>query len=264
MATKYVCSSDSTHVFDEPTADFWCSLCSIDKRSMLHMQEVAEPIEEPAPSPEPTPIPTPVPDPDPAPEPVPVIEQQPEPEPVFIQPVRELTFLTVGGKQWSAQNIILEDLPEEHNLWLAASEKDWMDAQSAKRPAFCYPNHDQELAEQQGYLFNWYAVKSIESLLKGSFVLPTVADVNELEKELPKVKQQFFASDVAQQQDTHIQHRLPMSTYADATTNRCFWTSEEAVFFTAYAFQVPLTSNGLELRKIDKNAGYFIRVIKNS
>jgi hypothetical protein len=120
------------------------------------------------------------------------------------------------------------------------------------------------LAEQQGYLFNWYAVKSIESLLKGSFVLPTAADVNELEKELPKVKQQFFASDVAQQQDIHIQHRLPMSTYADATTNRCFWTSEEAVFFTAYAFQVPLTSNVLELRKIDKNAGYFIRVIKNS
>lgn len=260
MATKYVCSSDSTHIFDEPTADFWCSLCSIEKRSMLHMQEVAEPIVEPAPSPEPTPAPVP----DPEPVPIPVQEEQPDPEPVFIQPIRKLTYVTVGGKQWSAQNIILEDLPEGHNLWLASSEKDWMEAQSTKRPAFCYPNNDQELAEQQGYLFNWYAVKSIETLLKGAFVLPSVADVKLLEKELPKVKQQFFASDVAQQQDIHIQHRLPMSTYADATTNRCFWTSEEAVFFTAFAFQIPLTTNDLELRKIDKNAGYFIRVLKNS
>jgi uncharacterized protein (TIGR02145 family) len=270
MATKYVCSTDSTHVFDEPTADFWCSLCPIDKRSMLHMQEVAEPIEEPVPSPEPTPIPTPVPDPEPAPEPVPILEEQPEPEPeletepVFIQQVRKLTFVNVGGKQWSAQNIILADLPKDHNLWLANSEKEWMDAQSAKRPVFCYPNNNPELAEELGYLFNWYAVKAIESLIKDHFSLPSVKDVKELENILKNVKQAFFESDTALQQDLHIQHRLPMSTYADATTNRCFWTSEEAVFFTAYAFQVPLTTDGLELRKIDKNAGYFVRVIKNS
>ena len=258
MATKYVCTSDPSHIFDEPTADFWCSLCSIDKRSMLHMQEVAEPLVEPIPSPEPTPAPEPL------PEPVPTPIVEPTPEPIFVKPPRELTFVTVGQKQWSAQNIILDDLPKEHHLWLAASEKEWMDAQSAKRPVFCYPNNSQELAEVQGYLFNWYAVKAIESLFKGTFELPSLTDVKELQTQLSKVKKQFFAADYAQQQDIHIQHRLPMSTYADATTNRCFWTRAEAVFFTAYAFQVPLTTDGLELRKIDKNAGYFIRVLKNS
>jgi uncharacterized protein (TIGR02145 family) len=266
MATKYVCTSDPSHIFDEPTADFWCSLCSIDKRSMLHMQEVAEPIVEPTPSPEPTPAPAPEPSPEPVSTPIiePTPDPEPAPEPIFVKPPRELTFVAVGQKQWSAQNIILEDLPQEHNLWLAASEKDWMDAQSAKRPVFCYPNNSQELAEEQGYLFNWYAVKAIESLFKGTFELPSLSDVQELQSQLSKVKKLFFASDYAQQQDIHIQHRLPMSTYADATTNRCFWTCAEAVFFTAYAFQVPLVSDGLELRKFDKNAGYFVRVIKNS
>ena len=224
------------------------------------MQEVAEPLVEPIPSPEPTPAPEPLPEP----VPTPIVEPEPEPEPIFVKPPRELTFVTVGQKQWSAQNIILDDLPKEHHLWLAASEKEWMDAQSAKRPVFCYPNNSQELAEEQGYLFNWYAVKAIESLFKGTFELPSLTDVKELQTQLSKVKKQFFAADYAQQQDIHIQHRLPMSTYADATTNRCFWTCVEAVFFTAYAFQVPLTTDGLELRKIDKNAGYFIRVIKNS
>jgi hypothetical protein len=55
-----------------------------------------------------------------------------------------------------------------------------------------------------------------------------------------------------------------MSTFADATTNRCFWTADQAVYFTAYAFQIPLDTAGFEIRKIDKNAGYFLRVIKRS
>lgn len=271
MATKYVCSSDATHLFDEPTPDFWCSLCPIEKRSMLRMQEVEDvPVVETAPepepvlSPEPEPetVPTPEPEPIPTPEPDPIPE--PAPEPVYIKTIRPLTFTTIGSESWSEQNIILDDLPQENSLWLASSEKDWLDAQSDKRPVFCYPNNDQELAEELGYLFNWYAVKAIESLMKDQWVIPSVGQVQGLQTHLPKLKSAFFKADVAQAKDIHVQHRLPMSTFADATTNRCFWTADQAVYFTAYAFQVPLDTDGFEIRKIDKNAGYFLRVIKRS
>lgn len=258
MATKYVCSSDETHIFDEPTPDFWCSFCPIEKRRMLRMQEFEDPqpVVETVTETEPvqTPGPEPVPEPDPIPEPA--------PNPVKIN--RPLTFKTIGAESWSEQNIILDDLPQDNNLWLASSEKDWLDAQSDKRPVFCYPNNDQELAEELGYLFNWYAVKAIESLMKDQWVIPSVEQVQGLQKHFPKLKSAFFKADVAQAKDTHVQHRLPMSTFADATTNRCFWTADQALYFTAFAFQVPLDTDGFEIRKIDKNAGYFLRVIKRS
>jgi uncharacterized protein (TIGR02145 family) len=172
--------------------------------------------------------------------------------------------MTIGSESWSEQNIILDDLPQDNNLWLASSEKDWLDAQSDKRPVFCYPNNDQELAEELGYLFNWYAVKAIETLMKEQWVVPSVEQVQDLQKHMSKSKSAFFKADVAQTKDIHVQHRLPMSTFADATTNRCFWTADQAVYFTAYAFQIPLDTAGFEIRKIDKNAGYFLRVIKRS
>jgi hypothetical protein len=202
---------------------------------MLRMQEVEDvpvvetvPEPEPVPSPEPEPetVSTPEPEPIPTPEPDPIPE--PAPEPVYVKTIRPLTFMTIGSESWSEQNIIIDDLPQDNNLWLASSEKDWLDAQSDKRAVFCYPNNDQELAEELGYLFNWHAVKAIESLMKDQWVIPTV------------------------------EH------FADATTNRCFWTADQAVYFTAYAFQVPLDTDGFEIRKIDKNAGYFLRVIKRS
>ena len=269
MATKYVCSYDDTHLFDEPTLDFWCSLCPIEKRSMLRMQEVeVVPVFYTAPEPESVPMlepeTFPMSEPEPAPIPEPEAIPDPTPEPVYVKTIRPLTFTSIGSDTWSEQNIILDDLPQENNLWLALSEKDWLDAQSDKRPVFCYPNNDQELAEQLGYLFNWYAVKVIESLMKDQWLIPSVDQVQALQKQMSKVKSNFFNTDVAQSKDIHIQHRLPMSTYADATKNRCFWTAEQSVYFTAFAFQIPLDTDGFEIRKIDKNAGFFLRVIKRS
>ena len=100
--------------------------------------------------------------------------------------------------------------------------------------------------------------------MKEQWVVPSVEQVQDLQKYLPKSKSAFFKADIAQEKDLHVQHRLPMSTFADATTNRCFWTADQAVYFTAYAFQIPLDTAGFEIRKIDKNAGYFLRVIKRS
>jgi hypothetical protein len=100
--------------------------------------------------------------------------------------------------------------------------------------------------------------------MKEQWVVPSVEQVQDLQKHMSKSKSAFFKADIAQEKDLHVQHRLPMSTFADATTNRCFWTADQAVYFTAYAFQVPLDTDGFEIRKIDKNAGYFLRVIKRS
>lgn len=204
--------------------------------------------------PEPTPNPITEPEPEPEPEPI--------PEPVKVRRVKPMEFIQISGQQWSNRNLMLEDIPSSDFLWAALTDKDWLEAQSAKRPAFCYPNEDKELAEEQGYLFNWYAVKALTSNLPEGWVVPNLKDLALLQANLSKNKTIFFKEDFAQQNDIHIEHRLPMATFADATTNRCYWSCDEGFFFTAYAYQIPLEKEGFELRKIDKNAGYFIRVMK--
>lgn len=38
---KYICKNDPTHIFDEPTADFWCPIC-VGKKGMLNLVEDEE------------------------------------------------------------------------------------------------------------------------------------------------------------------------------------------------------------------------------
>ncbi|MEY4141776.1 MAG: hypothetical protein RL110_1148 [Bacteroidota bacterium] len=59
-----------------------------------------------------------------------------------------------------------------------------------------------------------------------------------------------------------IAHRLPLSTYANGTKDRCFWTNQANGHYTAYAFRVSVDKHEIQCRQIDKNAGYFVRLLK--
>lgn len=47
MNYKYICSNNKEHIFDNPTPDYWCPICSIDKRSMLIREEISIEPEKP-------------------------------------------------------------------------------------------------------------------------------------------------------------------------------------------------------------------------
>jgi uncharacterized protein (TIGR02145 family) len=253
MTIKYVCKNNPEHIFNEPTADFWCSLCPIEKRSMLHRVEEQDESETTQLEEDKTDV---------------VREEIEEPNKIESNQQEDrgtngLSFVQIGNQLWSNRSLVLDDLVEIEDLWLATTSAEWIESQAAKRPAFCYPNQNIDIANEQGFLFNWFALKSIQSKLPKTWRIPTVKDVEILKSSVFKDKEKFFKSDYAFRQNIHIEHRLPMSTYADASVNRCYWTSDEAVFYTAYAFQIQPESEVLEVRKIDKNAGYFLRIVKD-
>jgi uncharacterized protein (TIGR02145 family) len=267
MPTKYICSNNPEHIFNEPTADFWCPDCSIEHRGMLSMFEESEVetpeeeallIEEPVLKKELAEEPKSEPNPEPIPEPK-TIEIAPEP----IQ-AEVIETISIGSQTWMKEYLKQSHIHKYTNLVFADSDKDWKAAHSKKSPAYCYPNNDGSLAKEIGLLFNWYAVQIIAANPPKGFRLPDLDDINLLNSNLIRSKFGFLDGDYGLKMSTPISHRLPMAAYADGNDDRCFWTSEQNVFYTAFSFRIDLDGKVALTRKIDKNAGYFVRCIENT
>ena len=96
------------------------------------------------------------------------------------------------------------------------------------------------------------------------FRIPNSNDIIDLNHAIIQTQDEFLAIDFAFQQKIPIAHTLPLATFADGTNDRCFWTSEQFGFYTAYSYRINLENKIARTRKIDKNAGYFIRCIQNN
>jgi hypothetical protein len=96
------------------------------------------------------------------------------------------------------------------------------------------------------------------------FRIPNSNDIIDLNHAILQTQEEFLAIDFAFQQKIPIAHRLPLATFADGTNDRCFWTSEQNGFYTAFSYRINPENKIARTRKIDKNAGYFIRCIQNS
>ena len=266
MSTKYICKNNPAHTFSEPTADFWCPDCPIEHRGMLSMLEesdVETPAEEAILIEEPVLIKEFAEEPITEPKTEPIAEPKPiEIEAESIQP-EVIATISIGSQTWMIDYIMSSHIHKHTNLVLANSDKEWKAAHSSKTPAYCYPNNEEQLAKEIGLLFNWYAVQLIALNPPQGFRVPDLDDINELNSHLIRSKSSFLDGDYGIKMSTPISHRLPMATYADGADDRCFWTSEQNVFYTAFSFRIDLEGKVALTRKIDKNAGYFVRCIQN-
>lgn len=151
-----------------------------------------------------------------------------------------------------------------NNFIIFISPEDWKEAQALKKPVYCFPNDDQELGSSLGLLYNWYAVQRISMNPPKGFRIPNSNDIIDLNHAILQTQDEFLEIDFAFQQKIPVAHRLPLATFADGTNDRCFWTSEQFGFYTAYSYRINWENKIARIRKIDKNAGYFIRCIQNS
>lgn len=291
---QFVCQNNPEHVFEKATDDFWCPTCPRELRSSLGMIEVlskpdgkkvvdesnileqieidpivTESVEKEVIEKEvieteviaTTTITT---------EPVTEdLHKNSEPLPVS-EPVvkRKITSKSIiietcnfGEYTWMRDYLKIKDLDA---LSFAETPEDWKEAQVSKKPVYCFPNEDQNLGDSLGLLYNWYAVQLISMHPPNGFRIPNSNDIIDLNQTILRSQESFLASDFAIHQSLPIAHRLPLATFADGTNDRCFWTSEQYGFYTAYSYRIDLDGKIARTRKIDKNAGYFIRCIQNS
>jgi uncharacterized protein (TIGR02145 family) len=260
MPTEYHCKNNSTHVFQELSEDLWCPECPRELHSELVLVEVQPPEPEPPKTPEPEPETPKTPEPEPetpkTPEPEPETPKTPEPAlPATTKKTAE-PATTIGNQVW--RNAYL-NITEIEGLVLAEKPEEWKAAHELKTPAYCYPNEDVKLQGTLGCLYNWYALALLEKHLPEGYRIPDLNDIKELT---------LSSTDDFLAQETHgvgsnpIAHRLPLSTYADGTLDRCFWTNQANGHYTAHAYRVSVDKKQIQVRQIDKNAGYFVRVLK--
>jgi len=280
MATAYICSNNPAHVFSERTADFYCPTCSIEDKSILfirdegHLQnELSSDIEtdqlvsednnlenQGPTNNEGIQIPNPI--------NIPVEALAPDGEILdkieieeIIPEVVATVVMKIGNHTWMKDYLKIKELD---GLSFAGSPEDWKEAQVLKKPVYCFPNDDQELGRSLGLLYNWHAVQLISMNPPNGFRIPNSNDIIDLNHAILQTQEEFLAIDFAFQQKIPVAHRLPLATFADGTNDRCFWTSEQFGFYTAFSYRINLENKIARTGKIDKNAGYFIRCIQNS
>ena len=265
MPTEYHCKNNSTHVFQELSEDLWCPECPRELRSELEPVEVPETPEEkpevpetPEEKPENPETPKEEPENLKTPEEKPE-ESEPEPatpaSPTTTKKTAEPTT-TIGNQVW--RNAYL-NITEIEGLVLAEKPEEWKAAHERKTPAYCYPNEDAKLHSELGCLYNWYAISLLENYLPEGYRIPDLNDIKELAL---NSTDDFLAQETHGVRSNPIAHRLPLSTYADGTKDRCFWTNQANGHYTAHAYRVSVDKKQIQVRQIDKNAGYFVRVLK--
>ena len=283
MATTYICSNNPEHVFSERTVDFYCPTCSIEDKSILflrdegHVQNKLSPdietdqlvsednnLENQGPinnkeihiqNPINIPVEALVPDGE-------ILDKIEIEE--MIPEVVATDVIEIGTQIWMLDYLKQTVVSNGENLCLAISPEDWKEAQALKKPVYCFPNDDQELRSSLGLLYNWYAVQLISMNPPKGFRIPNSNDIIDLNHAILHTQEEFLDFDFAFQQKIAVAHRLPLATFADGTNDRCFWTSEQFGFYTAYSYRINWENKIARIRKIDKNAGYFIRCIQNS
>ena len=265
MPTEYHCKNNSTHVFQELSEDLWCPECPRELRSELEPVEVPETPEEkpevpetPEEKPENPETPKEEPENLKTPEEKPE-ESEPEPatpaSPTTTKKTAEPTT-TIGNQVW--RNAYL-NITEIEGLVLAEKPEEWKAAHERKTPAYCYPNEDAKLHSELGCLYNWFAISLLEKYLPEGYRIPDLNDIKELAL---NSTDDFLAQETHGVRSNPIAHRLPLSTYADGTKDRCFWTNQANGHYTAHAYRVSVDKKQIQVRQIDKNAGYFVRVLK--
>ena len=281
---QFVCQNNPEHIFEKATDDFWCPTCPRELRSSLTLVEVlskpdeitvvtetiiAEPIANESIANEPIAI-----------EPIinePIVNEPIVNEPIVHEPIETDPLLKpkvsiikkpiviqtcdYGAHTWMKDYLKIKELD---GLSFAESPEDWKEAQALKKPVYCFPNDDQELGSSLGLLYNWYAVQLISMNPPKGFRIPNSNDIIDLNQAILQTQEEFLDIDFAFQQKIPIAHRLPLATFADGTNDRCFWTSEQYGYYTAFSYRINLENKIARTRKIDKNAGYFIRCIQNS
>jgi uncharacterized protein (TIGR02145 family) len=268
MPTEYHCKNNSTHVFQELSEDLWCPECPRELRSELVVVEVPKPDPIVDPNEEQETNKTPEPE-------APLITEEVTSEEVTSEEVTSENptdglgaalsataehtaepTTTIGNQVW--RNAYL-NITEIEGLVLAEKPEEWKAAHELKTPAYCYPNEDIKLQDTLGCLYNWYALALLEKHLPEGFRIPDLNDIKELAL---NSADNFLAQEAPGIRSNPIAHRLPLSTYADGTKDRCFWTNQANGHYTAHAFRVSVDKHEIQCRQIDKNAGYFVRLLK--
>jgi uncharacterized protein (TIGR02145 family) len=97
-----------------------------------------------------------------------------------VKKVREPGTLIIGTQIWAEANLNVNTFRNGDTIPEAKTNKEWVAAGDAGKPAWCYYNNDPANGPKYGKLYNWYAVNDPRGLAPAGWSLPGDADWTKL------------------------------------------------------------------------------------
>ena len=82
----------------------------------------------------------------------------------------------IGTQKWAIANLNVSTFRNGDSIPEARTNKEWIAAGDAGKPAWCYYNNDPKIGQKYGKLYNWYAVNDPRGLAPAGWILPSDAD----------------------------------------------------------------------------------------
>jgi uncharacterized protein (TIGR02145 family) len=93
-----------------------------------------------------------------------------------VKKVREPGTLIIGTQIWAEANLNVNTFRNGDTIPEAKTNKEWVAAGDAGKPAWCYYNNDPAIGKKYGKLYNWYAVNDPRGLAPLGWALSSDAD----------------------------------------------------------------------------------------
>jgi uncharacterized protein (TIGR02145 family) len=275
MAYKFICNNNPEHLFEEPTFDYWCDKCPIEKRSMLVSYIDNVKVKEPPKEEKIVIVPEEVKTIAPVEEEKPIKVAKEDKSKLKVNTKVVIPVIQIGKQSWMTENLNTNTFLNKDKILHAASEKEWIDAGAKKIPAWCYPDNDERLGKNNGKIYNWYAVTDPRGLCPIEMRIPSKEDIEKLVTYLSskghngknlKSKSQWMGN--GNGEDTYglnfvpYSKRYAMGTFSPQGYTSAYWTVDQHVYYTASYWELTSKDQGIKLGNIDKNAGFFVRCLK--
>lgn len=89
---------------------------------------------------------------------------------------RDSGTIMIGSQLWAAANLDVSKFQNGDSIPEAKTNKEWVAAGEAGKPAWCYYNNDPANAKKYGKLYNWFAISDPRGLAPAGWTLATDED----------------------------------------------------------------------------------------
>ena len=99
------------------------------------------------------------------------------------QPVvksKDTETVRIGTQNWAIANLNMSTFRNGDSIPQKKTNKEWVAAGDAGKPAWCYYNNNPAIGKIYGKLYNWYAVNDPRGLAPAGWTLPADADWTQL------------------------------------------------------------------------------------
>lgn len=96
------------------------------------------------------------------------------------EPAIDRESVAIGTQRWAIANLNVSTFRNGDSIPQVKSNKDWVAAGNAGKPAWCYYNNNPAIGAKYGKLYNWYAVNDPRGLAPAGWTLASDEDWSKL------------------------------------------------------------------------------------